>query len=65
MAGSIKDALQKAGVSPKEETPPPPRTSPTREWREELPAHDESAPHIPFEAPAILKLKGKPKSKKP
>jgi hypothetical protein len=46
MAGSMKDALRKAGLAP--EAPPPKRAS--KEFREELP-DDESLPPL-FEAPA-------------
>jgi hypothetical protein len=60
MPGSLKDALEKAGVtSPaKTDTPSP---KPAKEWLHELPDDDEHPPYVPFDAPAITKVKEKPR----
>jgi len=55
MAGSLKDALEKAGRVTKQDEP---RADP-KKWKEELP--EDNTPHIPFEAPARTKPKPRPK----
>jgi len=61
MAGSIKDALRKSGRVAVDESHPKPKKRPGG-WREELPEPD-SAPYIPFDAPALTKVKD-PRQKK-
>jgi hypothetical protein len=50
MAGSLKDALKKAGLAPAEQAAPKPKKTKSG-WREDLPA-DETLPPL-FEAPPL------------
>lgn len=61
MAGSLKDALRKSGLAaPEPVDPKPPSASPAKpEWLHELPSEDSRAPYMPFDAPAVTKVKVK------
>jgi hypothetical protein len=60
MAGSMKDALRKSGLAPKE----PPKERPSKGFREEL-SEDESLPPL-FDAPALtVPRSDPPKPRKP
>ena len=56
MASSLKDALTKSGLA--QDEPAPPKQDSTK-WKNELP--EDHAPHMPFDAPARIKMKDKPK----
>lgn len=56
MAGSFKDALSKSGLVPPEAPAPKPVTKRKMEWNEPLPEDDGRA-HVPFDAPAVTKVK--------
>ncbi len=62
MAGSMSDALKESGLAPKDPTTSEPTPS-KKEWLHELPAEEERPPHVPFEAPALIRLKNAPKKK--
>lgn len=60
MAGSMKDALRKSGLAPKE----PVKERPSKTFREELP-DDETLPPL-FDAPALtVPRSDPPKPRKP
>ena len=58
MAGSLKDALQKSGLAPKEPAAPASQKA-SKTWLNELPDSPEggASAHVPFEAPALTKAK--------
>jgi len=60
MAGSLKDALEKSGRVQPEIDPKP--STPSKEWLHELPAEESRPPYVPFDAPAITKIKETKKS---
>jgi hypothetical protein len=64
VAGSLKDALAKSGLTPAEAPKPAaPKGKEKREWREPLP-DDETLPPL-FDAPALTKpIESKPPAKK-
>jgi len=52
----MKDALEKAGIASKtKRVVDPPK--PSKAWLHELPDEDQRPAHIPFDAPAITKVK--------
>jgi hypothetical protein len=55
MAGSMKDALESAGIT---QTAPesPKKQQASKEWANALP--EDHPPHVPFDAPALTKPKG-------
>jgi hypothetical protein len=55
MASSLKDALKRSGIVPREPDVTPPK--PAKEWQRELPDEDERPAYVPFDAPAITKVK--------
>jgi hypothetical protein len=64
VAGSLKDALAKSGLTPAEPPKPaPPKGKEKREWLEPL-SEDETLPPL-FDAPALTKpIESKPTTKK-
>ncbi len=59
MSGSMKDALEKSGLTePTPAAPKPQQNEKKNEWANELP--EDHPPHVPFDAPALIKPKSAP-----